>query len=365
MAIDFSTQRWQATRWNYEQWWAGSLARPLLNFTLKGCAADRPEQKLPDHWLTAKYDLTIAAEAIVDRWDYNLGTQRFLGDAFPCVFPNFGPGVAAAFLGARLDCGEDTVWFHAPEDREVGDLKFAFDPGNPWFRRIRELGRAAAERWGDMVQLQTTDLGGNLDLLATFRPAEKLLFDLYDHPEAVKARTWELHDAWWKYHDALSAMRAAGTGYSAWANLYSREPYYMLQCDFSYMIGPEMFEEFVKPELAATCRRLTNPFYHLDGPGQLAHLDSLLSIPELKGIQWIPGAGAPKLEHWPEVFRKIRDAGKLIQVWSCEAESDIGIIDVMSEQLGSAEGIIVIGTIRPDQEREATALLEKYGACPA
>ena len=51
------------------------------------------------------------------------------------------------------------------------------------------------------------------------------------------------------------------------------------------MLGPEHFEEFVKPEIVASCNRLGNSFYHLDGVGQIRHLDSLLAIAELKGIQ--------------------------------------------------------------------------------
>ena len=31
--------------------------------------------------------------------------------------------------------------------------------------------------------------------------------------------------------------------------IYSEKPYYPLQCDFSAMISPDMFEEFVLPEL--------------------------------------------------------------------------------------------------------------------
>ena len=76
----------------------------------------------------------------------------------------------------------------------------------------------------------------------------------------------------------------------------------MLQCDFCYMIGPEQFKKFVLPELAVSCKKLTNPFYHLDGPGQLPHLDYLLSIPELKGIQCVPGDGSPHDGPWGRSF---------------------------------------------------------------
>ena len=58
------------------------------------------------------------------------------------------------------------------------------------------------------------------------------------------------------------------------------------------MISPAMFERFVMPDLVACCDHLDHGFYHLDGKGEIPHLDLLLSIPRLRGIQWIPGDGA-------------------------------------------------------------------------
>ncbi len=46
----------------------------------------------------------------------------------------------------------------------------------------------------------------------------------------------------------------------------------MLQCDFAYMISPQMFERFVLPDLTACCEALEHGFYHLDGKGQIRHL---------------------------------------------------------------------------------------------
>ena len=95
--------------------------------------------------------------------------------------------------------------------------------------------------------------------------------DLYDAPEAVESKALEAHAMWWRYFQAFDQIiQPAHRGYSAWTPLYSQTPYYMLQCDFAYMISTPMFDRFVKPELQATCRRLANPFYHLDGRGQLA-----------------------------------------------------------------------------------------------
>jgi 5-methyltetrahydrofolate--homocysteine methyltransferase len=120
-----------------------------------------------------------------------------------------------------------------------------------------------------------------------------------------------------------------------------------------------MFDEFVKPELQASCKRLKNAFYHLDGVGQLPHLDSLLAIPELKGIQWVPGDGKPGTTHWPEVYRRIRKAGKLIQVW--KDENGLRTLDVLAEQLGSAEGIVVLGGARKEDGAEVLDMLRRHG----
>ena len=89
----------------------------------------------------------------------------------------------------------------------------------------------------------------------------------------------------------------------------------MHQSDFSYMISPKMFERFVLPDLAACFERMDHAFYHLDGKGQIPHLDMLLSLKDLAGIQWIPGAGQPQASKWLSLLKRIRDGGKLCQVF--------------------------------------------------
>ncbi len=350
MSIEFSPERWEQVKANARAWWAGELDRPLIQVILSGRDPGRPKP-------------VVAGEspaAQIDHWDYGLSCQRFLGDAFPAVGVNFGPGVFAAFMGAiaKPDRKAGTVWFQPERERPIEEIRLRYNPEAALFRRIRDIYRAGLERWQGQVLMGMTDAGGNLDIVSTFRPGERLLLDLYDQPDEVKRLTWEAHAAWWRYYEAYNAvLQPVNPGYSDWAGMYSETPSYMLQCDFCYMIGPEMFDEFVKPELQASCRRLGNAFYHLDGIGQLPHLDSLLSIPELKGVQWIPGAGQPDMAHWPQVYRKIRAAGKLIQIWG-----NFATLDALSEQLGSAKGICLLTGDTLDHEAEVREQLRRYGA---
>ncbi len=361
--IHFPENRWNAIRQAYRAWWDGTLDRPLIAVTLGGFDPDRPEPALPRYNFLSRYAFETPAEAVIDRLDYDLKRKRFLGDAFPEVWINFGPGVAATFLGASLRNGENTVWYQPREVREIVDLPLRLDPTNGWFRRIGELKQVAMETWKGDVQVGMTDLGGILDLVSTFRPGENLLLDLYDHPEAVLQRSREAHAAFWEaFHAYEKILAIANPGYTCWTTIFSETPYYMLQCDFAYMIGPDMFDRFVLPELRESCRKLDHPFFHLDGPGMLPHLNSLLSIPELKGVQWVPGAGAPDISQWPEVYRKIHAAGKRIQVSIHQSPAGLGIVDILADQLGDVSGLLVIGGLPREQEAEARALLRKYGA---
>jgi 5-methyltetrahydrofolate--homocysteine methyltransferase len=365
MTIDFSPQRWQSIKHTYGRWWAGELDRPLIYAPLNLRTPQRAKPDIPWHWFNSFYDLSVPAEKIVDWYEYNLEELSFLGDSYPHANPYFGPGVLAAFLGAQVtnSISVGTTWFHPKTIVPAREISLRFDPASPWWLRIVDLYRTAQRRFQGQVQLDMTDLGGNLDIASTFRPNEHLLLDLYDCPEDVTRLAWETHTAWWQAFEGLSREANLNPGYTAWCPIFSEDPYYMLQCDFCYMIGPKQFETFVLPELAATCRKLKNPFYHLDGPGQLAHLDALLSIPELKGIQWVPGSGQPDVTQWPEVYRKIRAAGKLIQVYTRQSEHRWKVLDILADQLGSAKGIILIGGGGPKDEEPALGLLEKYG-CP-
>lgn len=360
--LDYDPVRWQKARENYRAWWSGELKRPLIHLTLKGRNPGRPEPALPARDFASFYAPSVPAEALVDRWLYDLQCHYFLGDAFPSVLPNFGPGVIAAFLGLELRNGEGTVWFHQPTVVELSELEFRVDPNNVWIRRIGDLYRAAGERFNGLVHLAMTDLGGNLDIVHPFRPGELLALDLVDAPEAVERMVWQAHNAWWHCFEELNRLiQAAHPGYTSWTPLYSEKPSYMLQSDFSFMISTGMFERFVKPELVATCRRLGNAFYHLDGVGQLKHLDSLLEIPQLHGVQWVPGAGKPGVTKWPEVYRKIRAAGKRIQFFTSQDPLGWRSLDILAEQLGGAEGIMMAGEAPVEDESEIRRMLSRYG----
>jgi hypothetical protein len=307
--LHFTGEEWERIERDWTAWWAGELDRALVIIEsldqFGGWASDFP--------------LETPVDDVLDHFQARLEAARFYGDAWPKWWPNFGPGIVAGFLGAQVHPVPGTVWFDpAPGADQVAieDLHLSCDADNVWRQRVVALTQAAVERWGGCVSIGHTDLGGNLDILASLRTTQQLLLDLYDAPDEVARLAGEITQLWLRYYDDLDdVIQKAGRGTTPWAAIWSPARCYMLQSDFAYMISPQMFERFVLPDLAACCQALDHAFYHLDGKGQTLHLDMLLSLARLRGIQWIPGDGQPPPEKWLPLLKRIRDRGKLCQLY--------------------------------------------------
>lgn len=318
MKIHFTEQDMQRVKQDWIAWWNGTITHPFFGIE----AVDDSMAGMPFAYneVTPVETEQLSAEQILDSVEEFGAGIHWVGGAYPKFWPNYGPGLMAAFLGSPLHIRPDTVWFDPLPVEKLEDIQPQFDAENLWWQRVQKLTELATQRWKGQAIIGLTDLGGNLDILASLRSSEKLLLDLSDTPEEVLRISSEITYLWMRYYDALYDLtRGEETGCSCWSPMWAPGKFYMLQSDFSYMISPRMFKRFVMPDLTACCNFLDYPFYHLDGIGQLNHLDQILSIPNLRGIQWIPGAGQPEPEEWLDVLRKIREAGKLCQVYVSRA----------------------------------------------
>jgi 5-methyltetrahydrofolate--homocysteine methyltransferase len=310
-ALNFSELDWKDLTQNWMAWWTGELKRPLV-------IIESPPRSRSPHELTIEFLRDQPVDNLLDYYQQRLSDTVLYGDAFPRWFPFLGAGVAAAFLGAELRCTpeEGTIWFTPQQPLQSYDLTSQLSLDNPWWRRVLHLTQAAVNRWGDRLCVGFTDLGGNLDILASLRGSQELLTDLLDCPEKVEKACRQITKFWLQYYDELLGITiTGGLGSTPWAPIWAPGSCYMLQSDFSAMVSPKIFERFVVPDIVECCQQLDFAFYHLDGKGQIPHLDLLLAIEDLHGIQWIPGDGQPPPEDWLPLLDRIIQAGKLCQLF--------------------------------------------------
>jgi len=342
----------------YESWWAGELDRPILPVVLTGVDPGREPPKHRFEHQKSYNDINISPEELVDSVDYDMQCLEFIGDAYPYMNTSFvGAGGFAAMLGAKTKF-DGSIWFYVDNELPIEDIHFEYDENNFWLKRIKSIMEIAQQRWGDSVVISMPDLGGVFDILASFRGTQNLLFDLYDSPDEVKRVVDEIKVLWHRCYNELTEFMTAGY-YTDWSGILSAKRSYMMQSDFCYMLGREMFDEFVLPELADTCAFLDRGCFHLDGVGQIPFVDSLINIAKVDLIQWIPGDGPHAAGDWFDLYCKILDAGIHLQLVYDDGTKNF---DKVISHYGTGKRIVRSSQYYPISKRdEALEFLSRYG----
>lgn len=294
-----------------EYWNRENHNRPLVsivgtdNFEQQGFFHDSLRQR----WFDIDY--------VIDRVNKTLENTYYGCEAYPMFFPDLGPDQFAAFHGTELEFGDTTSW-SLPNYRDV-DVeeipKFYLDKNGIYYQKLLELMKAMLENGKGKYFTGIPDLHPGADCLVSMRGPQQLCIDTLENPEFIKERTKKLFpDFCQVFEDFYKMTQAYQSGTTNWMGVWYPEKWYVTSCDFSCMISTDMYEELIVPELLMEIDYLDASIYHLDGPDALKHLDRLLKIDNLKGVQWIYGAGAPTASYWLDTIRKIQSAGKVVHI---------------------------------------------------
>lgn len=339
---------WEIARERLLAWWEQEIIdRACIQVTAPRAGIVRRAIPAPDtverQWTDLDYVVESQGEGI--RCTY------YGGEAFPLFNPNLGPDIFAAFLGAPIHFAEDTSWVDPMIVAWEPPPRFALDTNNHWWNmqmdlltRAHEAGRG---KW--ITGIPDTHSGG--DALSALRGRQQLCIDLVDNADQVQTAMTELEpvviDVYERFFPAVEYQKYGSS--SGWLPTWSRGRANVIQCDFIALISPEMFERHFLNELALQARWLDRTIYHLDGPDCIRHLDLLLSIPEIRAIQWVPGAGAPPMPHWIPLLKRIQQAGRGLHL-----QTEPEHVETLLHEL-SPRGLMLNTSV--DSEEEARDLI--------
>lgn len=302
------------------------------------------------------------ARRIVDRYRYFCETHAFLGESFPNLNIDFGPGSLAAYLGSDIGFKEDTVWFKKCLDSWDGVPKLQFDPENKWFKKHLQLAKDCRELAGKDFYVDMPDLMENIDVLASLRGAQDVLMDLLDEPEKVGERIKEVTDCYYDYYNRFYDVikdEEGGNAYTVF-QIWGPGRTVKLQCDFSAMMAPDDFRTYIQPSLKAQSEKADHVLYHLDGPAAIKHMDALMEIDGIDALQWTSGDAGPDgtLPDWDVIYDKAIAAGKSIwvKVYSGEFEDWIRNVDRIVKKYGSHSLFLLF----PEMSMEQAVYLLDY-----
>ncbi|TXT67461.1 MAG: hypothetical protein BAJALOKI1v1_90033 [Promethearchaeota archaeon] len=268
------------------------------------------------------------------------------GESIYSFRPNYGAGSLAAVFGVEPEYmkGSDkfgplaeTVWYlkeMAPDEAITLLEETKLDKNNEWYSRFLNIVEYAAKRAekGNYT-IAMIDLGGVLDVLSSLLGPKNIILNMKRNPELIEnACTLILEKEKRVFSDLQTIIDKHSLGCNSWLNLWCPKHYYPVQSDFSAMLSPKWFKRFALPYIKEQAEDLDFAVYHLDGENQIAHLNDLLSLDCLDGIQWVPGAGKEITSsmQWMPLYEKIQAAGKKVILTNFE---DSTMIPLFYEKL--------------------------------
>ncbi len=299
----------------YEAYWEKkNHDRPILNLCAPNGKRGNPPEfsgTLQERWWDEDYILSAARNS--------METTYYAAESLPILCPNLGPDVFAAFLGSEIVYEESTS-YAKPFVEDWSQVHISFDENNAYWQKICHMTEHfLQESRGDFL-VGLTDLHEGMDALVSMRGPEALCLDLYDDPDEVKRVLKEVQEAFSVILEkSYQLFEGKQKGTTNWMGIYHPGRWYVSSSDFIYLISPEVFDEFSRESIRREAQIIGNNIYHLDGIGSKRHLEKLLEMPEIHGIQWVYGAGQPTAAHWIDTLKQIQDAGKLVEI-NCEPE---------------------------------------------
>ena len=310
-------------------WKRENHERPLIMARVPNLVDPVPipaHKSLEQKWMDASFVLDVAQAEFHNTY--------YAGESIPVFNPNIGSDFMGAILGCNLILSEDTTW----SERCINnwdDLKpLLFDCNNKWWKIIEELTQAAISIAGNDFIVGITDIHNGLDAIAAMRGVEEMCLDLYDSPDIIKNVTSQIHDVFVDVIKTSCEFLKPQRGTTNWMGIYHPGLWYVTSCDAAGLLSCEMFEEFVIPQLERELEILDASMFHLDGPDALKHLDRLLEIENLKGVQFSYAANPCSALPYIDVWKKIQNAGKCTILGAAPDE-----ITIFCEQL-RPEGVI-------------------------
>lgn len=301
-------ENWKKTQKHFEAFW-NNCYDERCNLAMTVPRSDRVPLNKEFSVAESYIDPDCMHQMIENRCQNTL----FLGEALPVLNLNFGTAGHCAYYGCQPHYTPETIWFDPILDEADSSLLQFSEKGKNAYRTHKNIGAALAKRSQNAYFVSMPDNCGITDCLAEIRGTENLLTDMLENPEFVHEAMEKMIALWREtqtgFFDLLADNNQGGSTHS-WMQLWDPGRHVQIQCDYSVMISPAMFEEFVLPELEATAGYFDHTTYHLDGVEQLRHLDMILSVKGITNIQWTPVDGQPKTSENIKALQKIQRAGK-------------------------------------------------------
>lgn len=307
-------ENWPEAQKRLTALWQGELIdRPCIAVRAPAkCEKSAPPPKPSSaeaRWLDPFYISEAARYQITHTW--------WGGEAIPSYL------LQAAWvlcLGGNPIFTPETIWYEKRSVNFMEESPFRMSKDDYWVMRYEKALFALADLagWDDFLVGSPGSLPAN-DLLSMQMGTENYLLALLDEPvwmaKALNDGAQNLLTVRRELQIKLQRKHAYWYGNAGWMPFWAPEPYISTQSDVSCLLSPELFDQFVLPEIDLYGQLYGALWYHLDGHDAAQHLPRLLTLPYLRVIQYVPTPSEPPngINHL-DLYKAIQKAGKIVHI---------------------------------------------------
>jgi hypothetical protein len=311
-------------------------------------------------------DLDASPAEIVDRKRRGAESQlRVPGDKIPVATIDFGTPLTPALGGAGVERDATHCWA-VPCAKSVDELRVQpFDPDHPlWVRYIR-LFEKILDDWSWETYLPgIASMLGPMDMLAGMLGPETLAMEMVTNPEGVRARAEDAAELFLQALDVqIGMIRQAGLadGTVDWMRIWLPGDGVCASEDFTALIGPAHFRDFVAAPFTKVLARLDTGMLHIHSAAHVC-IPEIVKLPGLHAMELSNDPNGPDLDALIRLGGLVQDAGLSLQMSNWEHPLTI---DEARHLLGSLDprGLLVsFQTSSMEEARELYDLAKTYRA---
>ncbi len=334
---------------NLIAWWNNEdIGKPIFLYdTLKENSVIPDTDDLHTFWIDPEFHMDKAIQTI--------NNTDYYGESVPYHYVNFGGLPLCACLGGELEfVDKDATWNKTfiNSISEFKDLQVAKD--NRWWKLIKEVTKKSVALSKNHHYVTHCAFSGIGDVVSGCLGIDKYMISLITEPEEVKRASAHMMGIWKQLFDETNHIIGNNDGYvSSWTGIWAPGTTFPIQEDISYMISPDMFREFALPYIDEQTHCMDYAMYHLDGKGQIPFVDDIAALPNMRAIQWLPGAGQWEIPQWLELIKHIKSLDVALQMFAHSIED----IELLIKEVGT-KGLLI--TVDLDDREEHETFIDTY-----
>ncbi|HCY86971.1 MAG TPA: hypothetical protein DHV36_17705 [Desulfobacteraceae bacterium] len=289
----------------------------------------------------------------------------FLADAMPVASLMVGLDITntAVLAGGDYDYSRTGDFIDFKPGRFALDRPVPpFTPGHSLVRDLKACYGAVINQVGRRAAVNPPMTLDALSTLYGLCGSHTLLTALINRKEDVKQRVKEMTRAYLGFYDyfyAYLAERGYGES-SSWFQVFCEGTFESVRCDFSLMLSPDMFREFVIPEITQVCNHMDHTLFNMCSVKHARFIDALAGIDSLDGIFWNPEPYLDGIKDFLPALRRIKERGMLLEIVCQKIEDAVLAV----RELGPDGLYLMIEPRFPSPDHARRALEKIYNACP-